>query len=125
MMCIEMDNLMTASNDMLKGDGDEMPLLEIRIAPVGTATASFSSYIDRAINRIEEKNLNYQVTPTATVIEGELDELMEVAKNIHRDALQNGSDRVITNISIDDRADKPIALQQQVRAVHQPNEKEI
>lgn len=116
---------MTASNDMLKGDGDEMPLLEIRIAPVGTATASFSSYIDRAINRIEEKNLNYQVTPTATVIEGELDELMEVAKNIHRDALQNGSDRVITNISIDDRADKPIALQQQVRAVHQPNEKEI
>lgn len=100
-----------------------MPLLEISIAPVGNASASFSSHVNRAVQRIEQRNLNYQITPTATVIEGDLDELMEVAKDIHRDALQNGSSRVITNINIDDRTDKPIALQQQVQAVLQPHER--
>ncbi|MCD8502446.1 MAG: MTH1187 family thiamine-binding protein [Bacillaceae bacterium] len=96
-----------------------MPLLEISVVPVGTETTSFSSHVTNAVSIIKEMGLTFEVTPTATVIEGELDELMEVAKLIHRNELNNGTKRVITNISIDDRIDKPISLKEQVEIIQE------
>ncbi|MCT8140026.1 MTH1187 family thiamine-binding protein [Anaerobacillus sp. CMMVII] len=94
-----------------------MPILEISVVPVGSDTPSFSSNVTEAVNIIKEKGLNYQVTPTATVIEGNLDEIMEVAKLIHKNEITNGTQRVVTNISIDDRIDKPMTLEHQVKTV--------
>ncbi len=94
-----------------------MALLEISVVPVGTGSTSFSSQVTDAVKIIQDKGLNYQVTPTATVIEGEFDELMDVARDIHKHAISNGSDRVITNISIDHRTDKKISMDEQVRSV--------
>jgi uncharacterized protein (TIGR00106 family) len=94
-----------------------MPILEISVVPVGSNTPSFSSNVTQAVNIIKEKGLNYQVTPTATVIEGSLDEIMEVAKQIHQNEITNGTQRVVTNICIDDRIDKPMTLEHQVEAV--------
>ncbi|AFV11529.1 hypothetical protein DUF77 [Thermacetogenium phaeum DSM 12270] len=96
-----------------------MPLLEISVVPVGTGQPSFSSSVTDAVRTIERRGLNYQITPTATVIEGDLEELMEVAKEIHQNALGRAASRVITNITIDDRIDKDISLQQQVETVKQ------
>ncbi|QOY37309.1 MTH1187 family thiamine-binding protein [Anaerobacillus isosaccharinicus] len=94
-----------------------MPILEISVVPVGSNSPSFSSNVSQAVNIIKEKGLNYQVTPTATVIEGSLDELMEVAKQIHQNEISNGTQRVVTNICIDDRIDKPMTLEHQVEVV--------
>lgn len=94
-----------------------MPILEISVVPVGSNSPSFSSNVSQAVNIIKEKGLNYQVTPTATVIEGSLDELMEVAKQIHQNEITNGTQRVVTNICIDDRIDKPMTLEHQVEVV--------
>lgn len=96
-----------------------MPILEISVVPVGSNTPSFSSNVSQAVNIIKEKGLNYQVTPTATVIEGSLDELMEVAKQIHQNEITNGTQRVVTNICIDDRIDKPMTLEHQVEVVNE------
>ncbi|MEB3103694.1 MTH1187 family thiamine-binding protein [Ferviditalea candida] len=96
-----------------------MSLLEISVVPVGTGSASFSSQVAEAVQLIEQKGMKYQVTPTATIIEGSLDELMDMAKEIHKKALGNGTNRVITNISIDDRTDKTLDMKQQVDIVHQ------
>jgi uncharacterized protein (TIGR00106 family) len=96
-----------------------LALLEISVVPVGTNTASFSSYVSDAVRLIQQNGLNYQITPTATVIEGEVDQLMDVAKLIHKSAMANGVNRVITNISIDERTDKPTNMLQQVQAVQQ------
>ena len=95
-----------------------MPLLGISLIPVGTKSASFSSSITGAVRTIEDSGLKYQVTPTETIIEGELDELLEVAKEIHQNAL-SGANRVVTNITIDDRKDKQIDMQDQVNIVTQ------
>ena len=95
-----------------------MPLLGISLIPVGTKSASFSSSITGAVRTIENSGLKYQVTPTETIIEGELDELLEVAKEIHQNAL-SGANRVVTNITIDDRKDKQIDMQDQVNIVTQ------
>ncbi|MFC7440312.1 MTH1187 family thiamine-binding protein [Laceyella putida] len=94
-----------------------MALLEISVVPVGTNTASFSSYVTNAVNLIEQNGLNYQVTPTATVIEGDINQLMDIAKQIHQNAMANGVNRVITNISIDDRTDKKVNMLQQIQVV--------
>ncbi|SFJ86661.1 MTH1187 family thiamine-binding protein [Thermoflavimicrobium dichotomicum] len=94
-----------------------MPLLEISVIPVGTQSPSFSSSVTDAIRVIEEKGLNYQVTPTATIIEGEIDQLMDVAKSIHQNALTNGVNRVITQMSIDHRTDKDLNMNRQVEIV--------
>lgn len=96
-----------------------MPILEISVIPVGTNTPSFSSSVTDAVRLIKQKGLAYQVTPTATVVQGEMDQLMEVAKEIHTNALKKGVQRVITHMSIDDRQDKEIDLQEQVSIVEQ------
>ncbi len=96
-----------------------MPLLEISVVPVGTSTPSFSSHVSSAVDLIQHQGLQYQVTPTATVVEGSLDQLMQLAKDIHQNALQHGANRVITHMSIDDRTDKPLVMSQQIDAVQQ------
>lgn len=95
-----------------------MSLLGISLTPVGTKSASFSSTVTSAVHTIEERGLKYQVTPTETIIEGELDELLEVAKEIHQNAMA-GTNRVITNITIDDRRDKEVNMDEQVDIVTQ------
>lgn len=94
-----------------------MPLLEISVVPVGTGSPSFSSHVAQAVRLVEERGLDYQVTPTATVIEGDLGELLQVARDIHEQSFINGVDRVITSLSIDDRKDKPQTLSEPVRSV--------
>ncbi|PYZ93422.1 hypothetical protein CR194_09605 [Salipaludibacillus keqinensis] len=94
-----------------------MPLLEISVVPVGTGSESFSSDVEKAISLIEQNGLKYQVTPTSTIIEGEIDKLMDVAQVIHLNEIKNNAKRVVTTIKIDDRVDKPIHLEDQVNKV--------
>ncbi|MCE7794797.1 MTH1187 family thiamine-binding protein [Salipaludibacillus sp. CUR1] len=94
-----------------------MPLLEISVVPVGTESESFNSDVEKAVSVIEQNGLNYQVTPTSTIIEGELDKLMDVAQVIHLNEIENQAKRVVTTIKIDDRVDKPISLDRQVDRV--------
>jgi len=98
--------------------GTTMPLMEISIVPVGTNTPSFSNMVKDVCRMVEQSGLHYQITPTATVIEGDLDRLMDVAREIHRSSMQNGTNRVITQITIDDRRDQPISLESQVAKVN-------
>lgn len=77
-----------------------------------------SSAVTGAVHTIEERGLKYQITPTQTIIEGELDQLMDVAKEIHENAMA-GTTRVITNITIDERRDKEVNMEEQVDIVTQ------
>ncbi len=60
--------------------------------------------VDRAIAAISASGLPYEVTPLETVVEGELDELMEAAKAAHRACLEAGARSVITHIKLAERA---------------------
>ncbi|WHY69800.1 MTH1187 family thiamine-binding protein [Neobacillus sp. SuZ13] len=94
-----------------------MPLLEISIVPVGTDSPSFSSQVTDEIRVIEEKDLKYEVTPTSTVLEGDINDLWEAAKEMHQKALEVGPERIVTNINIDHRTDKQMDMDQQIEKV--------
>ena len=94
-----------------------MPLLEISIIPVGTDSTSFSSEVINAVRKLKGKELHYDVTPTSTIIEGDLEQLWQVAKEIHEEAISSGPNRVITNIRIDHRKDKKTDMKHQINTV--------
>jgi len=94
-----------------------MPVLEISVIPVGTQDPSFSSFISQACKIVEDEGLKYQVTPTGTVIEGDLSQIINVAQKMHQVPFSMGASRVISNITIDERHDKESDMERQVQAV--------
>ncbi|MDI3091212.1 MTH1187 family thiamine-binding protein [Priestia megaterium] len=94
-----------------------MPLLEISIIPVGTDSTSFSSEVINAVSKLKGKELHYDVTPTSTIIEGDLEQLWQVAKDIHQEAISSSPNRIITNIRIDHRKDKKTDMNHQIDTV--------
>jgi len=61
--------------------------------------------VDRAIQVIAQSGVQYEVGPMETVMEGQIDELLEIAKSAHLACLEAGADQVVTIIKIGDRAD--------------------
>ncbi|WP_444685139.1 MTH1187 family thiamine-binding protein [Alkalicoccus luteus] len=94
-----------------------MALLEISVVPVGTSSESFQDDVDRAVAVIEQNGLKYQVTPTSTIVEGDIDKLFDVAQVIHLNEVKNNAKRVVTTMKIDDRTDKDMTLEGQVNKV--------
>ncbi len=95
-----------------------MPMAEITVVPVGVG-ASVSDYVAEALKVVERSGLKYQLTPTSTVIEGDLDELFKVLKEMHESPFAKGAPRVVTIIKIDDRRDKAITMEYKVRVVEE------
>jgi uncharacterized protein (TIGR00106 family) len=59
--------------------------------------------VDRAIRVIADSGVRYEVGPMETVMEGRLDELLEVAKRAHLACFAAGATQVVTVIKIGDR----------------------
>jgi uncharacterized protein (TIGR00106 family) len=58
--------------------------------------------VDRAIQIIANSGVLYEVGPMETVMEGDLDTLLDVAKAAHLACLEGGAGKVVTYIKIGD-----------------------
>jgi len=58
--------------------------------------------VDRAIAVIAESGVKYEVGPMETTMEGQLDTLLEVAKQAHLACFEAGAEKVVTLIKIGD-----------------------
>ncbi|HWI52005.1 MAG TPA: MTH1187 family thiamine-binding protein [Symbiobacteriaceae bacterium] len=94
-----------------------MALLEISVVPVGTESPSISSFITEACREAKRNGIKFDVTPTSTVMEGDLPALIDVAQQMHKAGFRAGVQRVVTNISIDERVDKDLVMEKTVSAV--------
>ncbi|MBI4003509.1 MAG: MTH1187 family thiamine-binding protein [Candidatus Omnitrophica bacterium] len=81
-------------------------LAELEIIPIGTKNASLSGLLADVAKLIDASGLDYRVGSMGTVVEGEWEPIMRLAKQCHETMLQS-SGRVMTTIRIDDRTDKP------------------
>ncbi|ESU30564.1 hypothetical protein G3A_21385 [Bacillus sp. 17376] len=100
-----------------------MAIVDVTVIPVGTGTPSVSSYvadIQKILKQYEEQGeIQYQLTPMNTLIEGELPVLFEVIQAIHEAPFNAGIQRVATNIRIDDRRDVKRKMQDKVNRVNE------
>jgi len=95
-----------------------MVVVDVSIVPVGTGTPSVSKYVARAVRTLrDEKDLKYELTAMGTVIEGDLDKILKVVKQMHEDTFTEGIVRVLTTIKIDDRRDKTLSIDGKIGSV--------
>ncbi len=93
-------------------------LAEFSIIPIG-AGVSVSPYVAKAAKIIDESGLDYRINPMATVVEGEIGEVLNLIKKCHR-AVMEDAERVLINVVIDDRKDrKPPRLDKKVASVEE------
>ena len=83
-----------------------MAVVEISVAPLGTATPGVSRYVAACVELVAASGLVYQLTPMGTVIEGEIDEIFALLRKMHEVPFGQGAERVSTLIKIDDRRDQ-------------------
>ncbi|MCD6426698.1 MAG: MTH1187 family thiamine-binding protein [Caldisericaceae bacterium] len=79
-----------------------MAIAEFSVLPV-VEESKVNEIVEKAIKVVMESGLKYEVEPNSTTVEGDLDKVMEVIKNAHIVARDEGSGRVITIIKIDDK----------------------
>ena len=94
-----------------------MAVAEISVVPVGTGSASISSYVAMAFKIVKESGLKYELSSMATNLEGEVTDIMEVARKIHESAFEQGAVRVLTSLKIDERRDKSMTMDGKKSAV--------
>ena len=96
----------------------EMVIAEIHVLPLGTQTPSVSRYVADCLKVVKQaKDVKYQITPMGTVIQGPLEQALELAKQMHEAPFATGAQRVLTTITIDDRRDKLQTMEEKVKAV--------
>ena len=92
---------------------------QVTVVPLGTATPSLSAYVaevEKVLNNYP--GIKTMLTPMATVLEGELDEILKAVREMHEVPFLKGAQRVSTRLSIDDRRDKPVSMQGKLQAVN-------
>lgn len=75
-------------------------LLELSVIPVARGP-SVSADVAELIKIIDASGLDYRLTPTGTIIEGDWEALMELAKKCHAN-MRAETARVITLMKVDD-----------------------
>ena len=95
-----------------------MAMVEVSIVPLGTGSASVSRYVARAVDILQnEKGIKYELTAMGTIIEGDLEHLLDLVRRMHEAVFDAGVSRLVTTIKIDDRRDKTSSIGGKVEAV--------
>jgi uncharacterized protein (TIGR00106 family) len=95
-----------------------MAIVEISVIPLGTKTPSVSRYVAEALKILERaRGIKYELTPMGTIIEGDLDKVLDLAKRMHEAVFGKEIMRAVTIIKIDDRRDKPLSMEGKVKSI--------
>ena len=82
-----------------------MALMHITVIPIGTGSASVGDYIADIEQFLTGKGVDHSLGDMGTVIYGSADELLQLASEIHNFPFNAGVQRVVTQLTIDDRRD--------------------
>ena len=87
-----------------------MALMHLTIMPLGTNSPSVGEYVVDIQKVLEKTGLPYELTDMGTVIEGKTKDLLELAAQLAEMPFLKGVNRVVTQISLDDRRDKKVSI---------------
>lgn len=92
-------------------------LLELSVIPLGRGR-SISADVADLIKIIDASGLDYRLTAAGTILEGNWDQLMDVARKCHAE-MRKKTERVITYMKVDDYAQRTGRLAAAVTSVEQ------
>ncbi len=92
-------------------------VMELTIIPLG-GRRSISGDIANLVKIIEGSGLDYRMTAFGTLVEGNWDQLIALARECHF-AVRNKTERVLTMIRIDDYGDRTGEIGGAVKRVEQ------
>ena len=94
-----------------------MALMQLTVVPLGTGSTSVGDLVADFQRALEGEGVAFTLTDMGTIIEGDSATLLEIAARIHEMPFAKGVQRVLTNITIDDRRDKDVHLGDKTAAV--------
>jgi len=92
-------------------------MVEFSVVPIGKG-ASVSPVIARVLKIVVDSGVPYKANPMGTVIEGDWNELVELIRKCHDEAMKD-AERVVTTIKIDDYKGKGYRLEKKLESVEQ------
>ncbi|MFQ5432017.1 MAG: MTH1187 family thiamine-binding protein [Nitrospinota bacterium] len=92
-----------------------MVLLEFSMTPLGKGE-SVSKYVSRSLDIIDKSGLSYRLNPMGTVLEGSLNDVLNVVKDCHN-LMASDCGRISTSIKIDYRKSKSGRLETKIKSV--------
>lgn len=96
-----------------------MAIAAVNITPLGEGPG-VSNYIVAAEQILAAKpGLKWKIGPMFTSIEGDLNEILGIIREMQEAVFEAGVFRVVTTIQIDDRRDKSITMEGKVRTVEE------
>ncbi len=95
-----------------------MAIVRVSIVPLGTGSPSLSKYVTRAVKVVRDHgDIHCELTSMGTILEGDLDQILKVIREMHETVFAADVQRVLTSITIDDRRDKPVKMEDKIRSV--------
>ena len=99
-----------------------MALLQLTMIPMGEGV-SVGDYIAKIQEKLEKENAVFHLADMGTIIEGDVQELLQLLGKIYETPFEQGAIRVVTNIVIDDRRDKEIHIGDKIHSVNSRTQK--
>jgi uncharacterized protein (TIGR00106 family) len=94
-----------------------MVILEFSVSPLGEGE-SVSAYVARSLEIVEQSGLDYQLHAMGTLVEGELDQVLEVMRRCI-ETMAGDCDRVTCSAKLDYRRGHAGRLHSKVASVEQ------
>ena len=88
----------------------KMALMHLTIIPMGTNSSSIGEYVADVQKVLEKTDFSYDLTDMGTIIEGNTEDLLKLAAQLSERPFSKGVNRVLTQISLDDRRDKKVSI---------------
>lgn len=93
-----------------------MVIAAVSIAPVGSGV-SVSRFVGAALRvaRAQDR-VRWRLDPMFTTLEGELPDILDLVARMQEAVFAAGAERVSTVLKIDERRDRPVRMEEKVRA---------
>ena len=92
-------------------------IAELRVTPIGPAH-DFAHLIAEVLRVVAGSSCQYQLHAMGTTLEGDLDDILNVVRRTHEE-LRKHHDRVLLELSIDDRSGKEGELVRSIEHVRE------
>ena len=94
-----------------------MILAQLSVYPIGEGT-SLSRFVKKGVKVIKDSGYHYEIGGMSTAIEvPDLDALFLLVKKVHQAQVEEGGQRIIIDLKVDDRRDKDASIRSKRDAV--------